>query len=174
MSKKRFTDGLENLFTGPEDSALQSGNQLLSGENTKTRQPKLARVSSSNTSGEERATKKSSGKRFSDDLQSFLMEAFEESFERQIQQPLDTGSIELKKRSQKPMSGLDALIRTTIDPKIQLDSAYQLRRLTVAFDEQKLEKLKTIARMEKTYLRDIIDVIVADYIKEYEIKRGKL
>jgi hypothetical protein len=172
MSKKRFTAGMETLFNGAEDNILQSGNQLLSGENTKSQTPKSASVASAVL--EEGITKKSTGKRFSDDLQSFLMEAFEESFERQIQQPLESSTVELKKRSQKPLSGLDALIRTTIDPKIQIDSAQQLRRLTVAFDEQKLEKLKTIARIEKTYLRDIIDEIVADYIQEYEQKRGKI
>ena len=163
---------METLFNGAEDNILQLGNQLLSGENTKSKTPKSASFSSAVI--EEGSTKKSTGKRFSDDLQSFLMEAFEESFERQIQQPLESSTVELKKRSQKPMSGLDALIRTTVDPKIQIDSAQQLRRLTVAFDEQKLEKLKTIARIEKTYLRDIIDEIVADYIQEYEQKRGKI
>jgi len=164
---------MEILFNGAEDNVLQSGNQLLSGEKTKSQTPKSASIAS--VVEEEGNIKKSKGKRFSDDLQSYLMEAFEESFERQTQQQsLDSHTVELKKRSQKPMSGLDALIRTTVDPKIQIDSAQQLRRLTVAFDEQKLEKLKTIARIEKTYLRDIIDEIVADYIQEYEQKRGKI
>lgn len=173
MSKKRFTDGMDILFNGAQDNVLESGNQLLSGEKTKHKTPKSASIV--NAVEEDGSIKKSTGKRFSDDLQSFLMEAFEESFERQTQQQsLESSTVELKKRSQKPMSGLDALIRTTIDPKIQVDSAQQLRRLTVAFDEQKLEKLKTIARIEKTYLRDIIDEIVADFIQEYEQKRGKI
>jgi hypothetical protein len=40
--------------------------------------------------------------------------------------------------------------------------------LTLQFDERKLEKLKDIARMEKTLLRDIIDSIVEDYISRWE------
>ena len=74
---------------------------------------------------------------------------------------------EIKKRSSKPMEGLDALIRSTVEPKVQFDQN-ATRRLTLQFDERKLEKLKTIARMEKTLLRDIIDGIVEEYIARWE------
>jgi hypothetical protein len=110
-------------------------------------------------------SKKAQGKRFTDDLQAFLMEAFEESFERQMQQV--PAEAEIKKRSSKTMEGLDALIRSTVEPKVQFDQ-HATRRLTLQFDERKLEKLKTIARMEKTLLRDIIDGIVEEYIARWE------
>ena len=45
------------------------------------------------------------------------------------------------------------------------------KRITLTFDPDKLEKLKTIARRERTYLRDIIDEIVAEYLDEYESKK---
>jgi hypothetical protein len=48
------------------------------------------------------------------------------------------------------------------------------RRLTLVFDESKLNKLKSIARMERSYLKDIIDEIVESFIKEYEGKKGNL
>jgi hypothetical protein len=48
------------------------------------------------------------------------------------------------------------------------------RRLTLVFDESKLNKLKSIARMERSYLKDIIDEIVEGFIKEYEVKKGVL
>lgn len=155
MSKKRFTAGLESLLSSPEDAALQ-GNALLSAESTTAK--------SSNTPKPE-PSKKAQGKRFTDDLQAFLMEAFEESFERQMQQV--PAEAEIKKRSAKPMEGLDALIRSTIEPKVQFDQ-HATRRLTLQFDERKLEKLKTIAKMEKTLLRDIIDGIVEEYIARWE------
>ncbi|MDX2066999.1 MAG: hypothetical protein SFV55_01170 [Haliscomenobacter sp.] len=159
MSKKRFTAGLESLLSSPDDAALQ-GHVMLSAESTNAK--------SSNTTSETispEAGKKAQGKRFTDDLQAFLMEAFEESFERQMQQlPAEA---EIKKRSSKPMEGLDALIRSTVEPKVQFDQ-HATRRLTLQFDERKLEKLKAIARMEKTLLRDIIDGIVEEYIARWE------
>lgn len=158
MSKKRFTDGLESLFSSSEDAGLQS-NTLLSAES------KPAKSSASSSAASPEGSKKSQGKRFTDDLQAFLLEAFEESFERQTQQiPAES---EIKKRSNKPMEGLDALIRSTVEPKMQFDQ-HNMRRLTVQFDERKLEKLKTIARLEKTLLRDIIDGIVEEYISRWE------
>jgi hypothetical protein len=48
------------------------------------------------------------------------------------------------------------------------------RRLTLVFDENKLNKLKSIARMERSYLKDIIDEIVESFIHEYEVKKGHL
>lgn len=161
MSKKRFTDGLESLLSTPEDAGLQ-GNTLLSAESN----PAKGKSSTAAEPNPE-SSKKAQGKRFTDDLQAFLMEAFEESFERQMQQiPAEA---EIKKRSTKPMEGLDALIRSTVEPsRVQFDQHAATRRLTLQFDERKLEKLKTIARMEKTLLRDIIDSIVEDYISRWE------
>ena len=89
---------------------------------------------------------------FTDDLQAFLMEAFEESFERQMQQV--PAEAEIKKRSSKTMEGLDALIRSTVEPKVQFDQ-HATRRLTLQFDEriapqfgnfvhQKLEDRKSV------------------------------
>ena len=155
MSKKRFTAGLESLLSSPEEDALQ-GSALLSAEST---------TAKSSSTPKPEPSKKAQGKRFTDDLQAFLMEAFEESFERQMQQV--PAEAEIKKRSAKPMEGLDALIRSTIEPKVQFDQ-HATRRLTLQFDERKLEKLKTIAKMEKTLLRDIIDGIVEEYIARWE------
>lgn len=159
MSKKRFTAGLESLLSSPEDAALQ-GHAMLSAESI---------TAKSSTAPKPETNKKAQGKRFTDDLQAFLMEAFEESFERQMQQV--PAEAEIKKRSSKPMEGLDALIRSTVEPKVQFDQ-HATRRLTLQFDERKLEKLKTIARMEKTLLRDIIDGIVEEYIARWEKQKN--
>jgi len=162
MSKKRFTDGLESLLSMPaEDAALQR-NALLSSESSS------GQGISPTVDIPPAESKKVQGKRFTDDLQAFLMEAFEESFDRQMQHDRSQAAEpEIKKRSSKPMDGLDALIRSTVEPKMKLDHL-ATRRLTLQFDERKLEKLKDIARMEKTLLRDIIDNIVGDYISRWE------
>lgn len=173
MSKKRFTEGLESLLTGPEEVSFRVGDRLAAGESSVPTKTGKGGGATEATAASEEPGKKSTGKKFASDLQSFLTEAFEESFDRQMQQT-DATAAEVKKRSQKPMDGLDALIRTTIDPRVHFDAQQKMRRLTVVFDEQKLEKLKTIARMEKTYLRDIIDNIVAEYIQTYELRQGSV
>jgi hypothetical protein len=54
------------------------------------------------------------------------------------------------------------------------DRSLNTKRLTVTFDKKKLEKLKKIARLEKSYLKDILGEIVAEYIKKYELSKGQL
>ena len=118
------------------------------------------------------AERRSAGKKFADDLESLLQMAFEDSFDRQKSKGLsELEEATLKKRSHRPMSGLDSLIRTTVDPSQTRYEELPTRRLTIVFDEKKLSKLKEIARMEKTILRDIIDDIVAGFILEYERKK---
>lgn len=162
MSKKKFIEGMESLFR--DDPAEQEAQQQAS------------RVRKSPPPSEEEPKRSASGKNFTDDLQSFLQTAFEESYERQTENRKKSDySTDIKKRRSRPMSGLDALIRATVEPVSRVDTKSKaVRRMTVAFDEEKLAKLKRIARMEKAYLRDIIDRIVAEYIAEYESEKGNL
>lgn len=167
MSKKKFTDGLESLFAD-YDHELIVDKKRVPGANSKGESP-----ASKDKVAE--ADKRSSGKNFANDLEAFLQAAFEDSFDRQ--QGKNLSQLEetaLKKRSHRPMSGLDSLIRTTVDPKQMHYEEQPTRRLTIVFDEKKLSKLKEIARLEKTVLRDIIDEIVAGFIVDYERKKKQL
>jgi len=118
--------------------------------------------------------KRSSGKKFSDDLHVFLQEAFEDSFERFSDPNYQREDHGPRKRSLKPMAGLDAILRSTVDSSSFRMGSGGTRRLTLVFDETKLSKLKSIARLERSMLKDIIDEIVENFIKEYEIKKGIL
>ncbi|MCB0548649.1 MAG: hypothetical protein KDD19_13805 [Phaeodactylibacter sp.] len=168
MSKKRFTEGLESLFGEAAEDTLQENSPLLS-RTEKREAPK---------SRDEESSKRSSAKDFSSDLQAFLEHAFEESVEEQLEQrkqkrtPI-SGSAQVKKRHRKPLTGLDALIRSTIEPGSMRIEQKSAKRITLTFDPEKLEKLKAIARRERTYLRDIIDEIVAEFLDEYETKKGE-
>lgn len=161
MAKKRFTDGLESLFEEPKEEKSK-GKDLL-----------LFPIEKTETVESVPKSKKTTAKTFTEDLQSFLQEAFEESFEEQDAAKEDSLQEEkrIKKRRRKPLSGLDSLIRKTVEPKSMDLLEKPTRRLTLTFDHQKLEKLKTIARLEKTYLKDIIDEIVGEFIEEYEQKK---
>ncbi len=70
-------------------------------------------------------------------------------------------------------TGLDALIRQTIDIQdLEKEEQRGIRRLTVAVDREKLEKLTAIARMENAYLKDLLLELIDDYISEYADQKG--
>ena len=163
MSKKKFTDSIGNLFGDDDADILSEGSVLLTATSVsdKKRNPQSSRASH--------------GKNFASDLENFLKEAFEESLETHLQgdtrAAVDT---QLKKRNRRPSGGLDLLIRSTIEPTVTFDTDAHTRRVTLLFDPKKLDKLKTIARLERTYLKDIVDELVLEFIQQYEQKKGRL
>lgn len=157
------------MFKDTSDDLLQMDENMLSSDASEKSRPKKAKV-------KEGKRRSSSSKDFTDDLQSFLQEAFQESFEKQMAQeskPLPS-DLEIKKRSKKPVGGLDALIRNTIEPEKVEFKGNSIKQLTLTFDEEKIKKLKKIARTEKKYLRKVINDIVEEYIKQYEQQKGKI
>lgn len=158
---------MESLFKDTPDELVQVDQGEQSKEDKK--RPKKANV--------KEGKRKSSGKDFTDDLQSFLKEAFQESFEQQLAQDpkkKKTPDLDIQKRSRKPVGGLDALIRNTLEPQKVEFKGSSIKQLTLTFDEEKIQKLKKIARTEKKYLRKVINEIVEEYIREYEEKKGKI
>ena len=97
--------------------------------------------------------------KFSSGLESLLSEAFEEEFKDQLSGKKD-------KKSKKPSSlgGLDTLLKSTIDIKLLRKSAKDSRRLTILIENEKIDKLKDIAKLKKTYLKYIIRDIVSEYL----------
>ena len=175
MSKKRFTMGMENLL----HEASQSS-PVFHSETPKNQQIPLPPegntrpIEGISLVGEQPETplKRAHGKKFSEDLQTFLQEAFDDSFEKYSDPNYIQDDSSNKKRTLKPMAGLDAILRSTVDPKSMRLGPGNTRRLTLVFDESKLNKLKSIARLERSYLKDIIDEIVEEFIKEYEVQKG--
>jgi hypothetical protein len=150
MAKKRFKAGMESLFEESPEEQLKNEATM-----------------SSKKTVEDAQKRKPSGKGFRADLKSFLQEAFEESLEQQLEQK-DKKREPARKKTAKPKAGLDALLRSTIEPsKMRLENK-SVRRLTISFDEEKLAKLKKIARKERTFLKDIIDEIVGEFLEAYD------
>ncbi len=162
MSRKKFTDDIGHIF-GEDDADILSEESVL-----------LSATSASDKKRNQPG-RSSQGKHFTSDLESFLKEAFEESYEAQTQgdtrAAVDT---QIKKRNRRPPGGLDLLIRSTVEPVAVMDEDTHTRRVTLLFEQKKLEKLKTIARLERTYLKNIIDELVLEYIQMYEKEKGKL
>lgn len=163
MSKKRFTAGLESLFGDTADP--------FSDKETLPADVELA----SSKQGDA-TTKKTGNKDFSSALASFLHTAFEDAFEEQIEARKNTPSAasDTPMQTPKPASGLDLLIRSTITPSGVEIQPFATRRITLVFDNDMIGKLKSIAKIEKAHLKDIVNEIVASYINDYERQHGKL
>ncbi len=155
MSKKRFSEGLDDLFknAATEDHSFAS-------------EPGRA------------AERRHHGKNFMSDLDALLQEALDESLEKFDANQPDTVTQSSKSKStashgHAPMSGLDALIRQTIDvQELTTDENTGKRRLTVAVDRVKLEKLKAIARLENSYMKDLLVGLIDEYIADYTRQKG--
>jgi hypothetical protein len=167
MSKKRFSSGLDDLFNDT-DTLHQDQNSLMY-SNEGSANP-FAKAND----------RKTGSKNFVSDLDALLQEAIDESFEKYEAR---TGGISSGKSKSSvaataptphraPLSGLDALIRQTIDVREIVSDELGKKRLTVAVDKPKLDKLKTIARMENSFLKDILTNLIDEYINEYTNKKG--
>lgn len=174
-NKKKFTDGLDILFSDPtenqlpKDSALLSEREQaypLSGKNEVATQP----------------IKKTAHKNFTSDLDALFNNALQESIsEMQTQQySSQAGSrFAANQRMSAVPTGLDAIIRQTLhssqsvsvkDVANTIDSP--AGRIVFTFDKKKLDKLKDIARAEQTFVKDIIKRVIAEYIQSYEQQNG--
>lgn len=155
MSKKKFSEGLDDLFKDlPADEAAWGA--------------------SAETPVRER---KASHKNFMHDLDVLLQEAMDETLEKLENDPPAASTPNSKSKStatyRAPMSGLDTLIRQTINMSdLATDEVTGKKRLTVAVDKSKLDQLKTIARLENAYLKDILVHLIDDYIREYTQEKG--
>lgn len=156
MSKKKFTEGLDDLLqshSGPTEAAA---------------------------AGQTPSERKAVHKNFMSDLDALLQEALEESLGKYEANQPDSPTAAGKSKSageaigrRNMPSGLDALIRQTIDvQEINTDEEGGKKRLTVAVDRTKLEKLKLIARLENAYLKDLLVNLIDEYIEEYTQQKG--
>ena len=168
MSKKKFTDGLESLFsTDTKDDVSGKGTEFL-------RKP--SEEGDAVTVKAKRKT--SSRKNFTTDLDSLLEQALQESFEEKMAQREKekvTEKTKYQNQARRPMTGLDVLIRRTIESgEVEENRREGKKRLTVTFDKSKIAKLKKIARIEKAYLKDILGDLVEEYINRYEQEKGTI
>ena len=160
MSKKKFSEGLDDLFS---DTHTGQGNFY-----------------GSDSVAARAQERKPAHKNFMSGLDALLQEALEESLEKyeagQQEAPTPSGkskSAGTTSAYRAPVSGLDALIRQTVDiQEITTDETSGKKRLTVAVDKTKLEKLKTIARLENAFMKDLLVNLIDEYIEEYKQQKG--
>jgi hypothetical protein len=162
MAKKRFTgDFTDSLFD--ESSPKEAAAMPTSATKVETDAPVSAVVL------------RRTSKNFTSDLDSLFQEAFTEAVEEKLDKmKRDSGLQDPfaadERAYKKPLSGLDALIRQTVDASLaSLDHA-AVKRLTIMFENQKIEKLKTIAKNERSFVKDLVSGVLSEFIENYEKK----
>ena len=167
MSKKNLKDGLESLFGGPAiaEPSLPENSPLL--ERTEVVKNKAVKKDSP-----KRKKRSKSGKNFTSDLDT-LFEAALSDNTRDDEQSASSGSNGTSRTNRRRPSvvGLDALIQKTTD--VNLDYTSTKKRVTFIFEKKKLDKLKRIAKLQNSFLKDIIGKIVGEHIAKYN-EEGEL
>lgn len=161
MSKKKFKAGLESLFgdTGGEDQ-LPGIRPLLVEEEQAKEGRKTARG---------KRPKRRSSKNFTSDLEDLFHSALDREYEEKIDKsPATRRDTSVKKRRERPVIGIDALIRrTSAESRNDVSVSTPLKkRVTFTLEKKKIEQLKSIAKSKKAYLKDIVDDIISDYLNE--------
>ena len=170
MSRKKFNSGLESLFSEGADQDLEQDKVSLL--NAKRR------VSRGSTAAQEKTDASVAPvKSFTSDLDSLFNDVMTETIEEKVEAIISEKEKPLRKRrtvSKKPLSGLDALFRRTVENDTEAPAKLErnIKRVSFTFHKDRLLKLKSIAKMEKSYLKDIISDVVSEYIDEYEKKTG--
>lgn len=153
MAKKRFTDGLSNLFDNPFD------------EPATPQQPSLEANEESIDIDiplkNEGARSKLSSKGFTNDLDAFLSDSFER----------EAAKDQLTPNRRKKRSGLDLLIRSTVsaddeDRNPRGGKTPDTKRVTLIFRKDHLAELKDLAKTRKMYLKDLVQEMVSGYLSE--------
>ena len=165
MSKKRFSSGLDSLFDNPRDE--QEFEDVKAG--------KAPPPSVSELEAEVKAVvmKRTTTKNFTSDLDSLFNYAFTEALEEKVDQlRRDSGiddPFESKRDNYKrPLSGLDALIRSTVDTSLMGLEHAPIKRFTIMFENKKIEQLKNIAKQERAFVKDLVGDVLTEFIKNYE------
>jgi hypothetical protein len=176
-NKKKFTDGLDILFNDPAETEFSQDSALLS--ETEHHHSPFSRGDGHIATVE----KKHTNKNFTSDLDALLNSALQESIQEMQQQaqqqPYQSQANTRFANPQRMPTGLDAIIRQTLHGSQSISINDTLNtvdspagRIVFTFDKKKLEKLKTIANIEQTFVKDIIKKVIADYINTYEQQKG--
>lgn len=179
MSKKKFKKGLESLFGDWGGEPIED--VVLELEHSdEDPQPEIQQPTPHSKKDVDK--KANAGKNFSDDLDLLFQEVMHESIEEQIEKRKNKVKKKeepkkvRKKRKVIPRSGgIDSLIRSTVEGSIiDIQTEKNTKRVSFVFDKDKLKKLKSIAKVKKSYLKDVIDEVVQHYLEQYESKNGKV
>lgn len=176
MSKKQFSSGLDSVFSEEAQYEPNIDNSpwlLETSEGVEVATAEAKRASTTSSTSARR-----SGKSFTSDLESLFAAASVERPREAVAPAEEMGSRtrHRPRRRMQTFAGIDGLIRDTTNGKvprqIEEDTPSVRKRVTFTYDRERFSRLKSIARIEGSYLKDIISGLLNDYIKQYEKEAG--
>jgi hypothetical protein len=170
VSKKKFSSGLDSLFDVQEDIREQIAEAAPSVFEEQNSNVRIGSAAASH--------RKASSKNFTSDLDSLFSEAFTDAVEEKVDKLRRSSGIEdpfedNRRAYKQPLSGLDALIRSTIDTSLAGFDHAAVKRLTIFFENYKVDKLKSIAKSERSFVKDLVNGVLTEYINNYEKRQEK-
>lgn len=151
MAKKRFTDGLSDLFDNPFDGSAPTP----SADGTAVGEHEVSFDVDVPVKNQE-TRHKLSGKGFAGNLDSFLNNSFEQSG-MNASQP-------------RRRTGLDFLIRSTVNQEDEdlnpTEQTTDTKRVTLIFRKDHLTELKDLAKERGMYLKDLVAEMAEKYLGE--------
>ncbi len=179
VSKKHFTSGLDSVFSEESQYEPNIDNSPWLLETSEEVATAKAPAEARKAKAKESTASRRSGKSFTSDLESLFAAASVER-PREAAEPAEEMTSRTRHRPRRRMptfSGLDGLIRDTTNGKIpraiEEDVPSVRKRVTFTYDRDRFSRLKSIARVEGNYLKDIISGLLNDYINQYEKEAKK-
>jgi hypothetical protein len=158
MSKKKFSDGLDSIFSDIHEEVMATTYVLRD---------------SPKADAEERNVKmeRKGGKNFSSNMDDVIMKSFVTNNENQNKEEDDNSNIRYShvKKQRTPLTGIDGLFSRSIEYG-DLDNDVK-KRIVLILENQKVDKLKAIAKKEQLFLKDIIVQSVSSFIENYDRRK---
>jgi hypothetical protein len=169
VSKKRFTGGFDSIFGRAEEEPVK----IMSDD--------IAPIAVEAAPLEPSAfNKKATTKNFTSDLDALFRDAMSEAVEERVTRIKRSVGIEddpfeeSTRQFKKPLSGLDALIRQTMETSLAGMEHAAVKRITLLFESAKIDKLKNIAKMERAFMKDLVQSVINEFITDYEKRKGAI
>jgi hypothetical protein len=168
VAKKKFTSDFDSIFDVSETEPLKITNEDIAADLPTA--PTASPVSN----------KKATLKNFTSDLDALFRDAMSEAVEERVTKIKRSVGIEddpfeeSARLFKKPLSGLDALIRQTMDTSLAGMEHAAVKRITLLFESAKIDKLKNIAKLERAFMKDLVQGVISEFIVDYEKRKGAI
>lgn len=159
--KKTFTEGLGELFHHAlhEDNLRDKPSMLIFNEPAEELIEKLIVAEEAASSPDAAKQSRKKNKSFTNQLEDFFNDSVESEAKTQ---PITTVKRNIQRNAPRPAVGIDVLLNRTLIEEDELPE--KIKRLTLVLDDDKLARLKEIARKHNKKINDLVLELIEMYI----------
>ena len=160
MGKKKFSDGLDSIFSDIQEETM-SRTYVVENAPRENQEEQNIRV------------ERKGGKNFSSNMDEVIMKSFVTNNENQYKEEDDNSNIRYShvKKQRTPLTGIDGLFSRSIEYG-DLDNDTK-KRIVLILENNKVDRLKAIAKEEQLFLKDIIIKSVSSYINNHDRRKNR-